>query len=144
LHAPAGPRDACHAEPLPGIRPGFSHGAPADVREYSGELYYALLSFGFFPTSLACVFVLINLILSSYSSDSSSILSCLTLQKSHACLGSAVKAAYEIGKLLGGKMLLFSSAIPTIGLGKLDEKYDQKLIGTPKVTFLYSSFLFFF
>lgn len=52
--------------------------------------------------------------------------------KSTACLGSAVKAAYEVGKLLGGKMLLFSSAIPTVGLGKLDEKYDLKLIGTPK------------
>jgi hypothetical protein len=34
-------------------------------------------------------------------------------------------------------MIVFSSVIPTIGLGSLSENFDQKLLGTNKVYYIH-------
>ena len=54
-------------------------------------------------------------------------------QEVNVCLGSAVKQASELMKRIGGgKMLVFNSVLPAVGEGKLDNRFDTKLLGTPK------------
>eukprot|EP01125_Pyxidicula_operculata_P014797 TRINITY_DN4973_c0_g1_i1.p1 TRINITY_DN4973_c0_g1~~TRINITY_DN4973_c0_g1_i1.p1 ORF type:complete len:818 (-),score=253.42 TRINITY_DN4973_c0_g1_i1:19-2472(-) len=53
-------------------------------------------------------------------------------QEVRTCLGSAMKAAFNVQKNIGGKMLVFSSVLPSLGLGKLEARFDQKLLGTDK------------
>lgn len=46
--------------------------------------------------------------------------------------GVALKAAFEIVKPIGGKIVCFLSNIPTLGTGKLANREDLKLLGTDK------------
>jgi len=50
--------------------------------------------------------------------------------------GVAMKAAFEMMKNIGGKIMLFASALPSQGVGKLKNREDMKLIGTDKETSL--------
>lgn len=47
-----------------------------------------------------------------------------------ACMGSALEAAFQVMHHIGGKMCLFLSTLPTIGLGRLKNREDPKAIGT--------------
>jgi len=47
-----------------------------------------------------------------------------------ACLGSALEAAFQVMHHIGGKMCLFQSTLPTIGLGRLKNREDPKAVGT--------------
>eukprot|EP01121_Diplochlamys_sp_Union-15-3_P010019 TRINITY_DN2768_c0_g1_i1.p1 TRINITY_DN2768_c0_g1~~TRINITY_DN2768_c0_g1_i1.p1 ORF type:complete len:755 (+),score=92.40 TRINITY_DN2768_c0_g1_i1:51-2315(+) len=53
-------------------------------------------------------------------------------QNSQASLGSALKFAFEIVKKIGGKLIVFSSIIPTKGHGALKLREDVNLLGTEK------------
>eukprot|EP01129_Flabellula_baltica_P004575 TRINITY_DN1598_c0_g1_i7.p1 TRINITY_DN1598_c0_g1~~TRINITY_DN1598_c0_g1_i7.p1 ORF type:complete len:718 (+),score=156.54 TRINITY_DN1598_c0_g1_i7:361-2514(+) len=54
-------------------------------------------------------------------------------QDVNVCLGSAVKTASELMKRIGGgKMLVFNSVLPAVGDGALENRFDSKLLGTPK------------
>uniref|UniRef100_A0A6B2KXX6 VWFA domain-containing protein n=1 Tax=Arcella intermedia TaxID=1963864 RepID=A0A6B2KXX6_9EUKA len=53
-------------------------------------------------------------------------------QDNRSCLGTALKAAQHIQKPIGGKMLLFTSNLPSVGLGVLPNRFDPKLLNTPK------------
>jgi len=46
--------------------------------------------------------------------------------------GVALKAAYDIVKGLGGKLIVFASSLPSLGVGKLTNREDLKLLGTDK------------
>jgi len=46
--------------------------------------------------------------------------------------GSALKAAWEVMRQVGGKMLFFLSKLPSVGLGTLKAREDPKLLGTDK------------
>ena len=45
-----------------------------------------------------------------------------------ACLGSALEAAFQVMHHIGGKMCLFQSTLPTIGLGRLKNREDPKVV----------------
>jgi protein transport protein SEC24 len=47
-----------------------------------------------------------------------------------ACMGSALEAAFQVMHHIGGKMCLFQSTLPTVGLGRLKNREDPKVIGT--------------
>ena len=49
-------------------------------------------------------------------------------------LGAALKASLEALTGNGGKMMIFSSAMPTTGPGKMKNREDQSLLGTDKET----------
>jgi len=74
--------------------------------------------------------VVIEALLNKYSTmfQSSQIVETVT--------GVALKAAYEITKNIGGKVMLFTTTLPTQGVGKLKNREDLKLLGTDKETSL--------
>jgi protein transport protein SEC24 len=47
-------------------------------------------------------------------------------------LGSAMQCGFEALKKFGGKMSVFQTSLPMVGLGKLQNRDDPKLIGTEK------------
>lgn len=47
-------------------------------------------------------------------------------------LGVALKAAYNVVKNIGGKLVVFASALPSMGEGKLRNREDLKLLNTDK------------
>jgi len=54
-------------------------------------------------------------------------------KSTQCCIGSGIQGAFNIQKAIGGKILVFSSIVPTIGCGKHPEgDFDNKLLGTPK------------
>lgn len=53
--------------------------------------------------------------------------------KNESCLGSAIKGAFMAMKHIGGKMLVFSACLPTLGEGALRAHRDNpRLLGTEK------------
>ncbi|KAG8720549.1 COPII subunit [Ceratobasidium sp. 394] len=56
-------------------------------------------------------------------------------QDSHAigsALGPALQAAYKLTHTIGGKIIVLSSSLPTLGEGALKPREDPKLLGTAK------------
>ncbi|KAF8609164.1 protein transporter SEC24 [Ceratobasidium sp. AG-I] len=56
-------------------------------------------------------------------------------QEAHAlgsALGPALQAAYKLINTIGGKIIVLSSTLPTLGEGALKPREDPKLLGTPK------------
>jgi protein transport protein SEC24 len=57
-------------------------------------------------------------------------------QNTQACVGPALKAAMHVARTIGGKVLLFSAILPSLGVGKLQARWDAKapevLSGTEK------------
>jgi len=51
-------------------------------------------------------------------------------QTVEACVGSALEAAFQVMHHIGGKMCVFLSSLPTVGLGRLKNREDPKAIGT--------------
>lgn len=45
-------------------------------------------------------------------------------------MGSALEAAFQVMHHIGGKMCVFQSSLPTIGLGRLKNREDPKVVGT--------------
>jgi protein transport protein SEC24 len=53
-------------------------------------------------------------------------------QNVEAALGPALKAAWNVLRLVGGKMMLFLSKLPSLGFAALKPRDDSKLLGTDK------------
>jgi hypothetical protein len=53
-------------------------------------------------------------------------------QNVESALGPALKAAWNVMRIVGGKMLLFLSRLPSVGFASLKMREDQKLLGTDK------------
>jgi len=51
-----------------------------------------------------------------------------------SALGPALRAAFGITRVIGGKILLFQCAMPNLGVAKLKARDDPKLLGTEKET----------
>lgn len=47
-----------------------------------------------------------------------------------SCMGSALEAAYQLMQHIGGKMVVFQSTLPTVGLGKLKNRESAQAIGS--------------
>ena len=48
------------------------------------------------------------------------------------CLGPALKAAHKLIAPIGGKVVVLTASLPTLGVGKLDMREDKKILGTSK------------
>ncbi len=55
-------------------------------------------------------------------------------QNVQACLGPAVKAAMTVARHLGGKVLLFTAQLPSLGVGKLAARFDVKSLAPDSAT----------
>lgn len=53
-------------------------------------------------------------------------------QNVESALGPALKAAWNVMRIVGGKMLLFLSRLPSVGFASLKMREDPKLLGTDK------------
>jgi len=53
-------------------------------------------------------------------------------QNVESALGPALKAAWNVMRIVGGKMLLFLSRLPSVGFASLKMREDPKLLGTEK------------
>ncbi|KAH8819698.1 hypothetical protein F5884DRAFT_658400 [Xylogone sp. PMI_703] len=53
-------------------------------------------------------------------------------QTSVSCMGSALRAGHKLISPLGGKLVVISASLPTLGAGKLEMREDKKLLGTSK------------
>ncbi|KAI5793700.1 transport protein-like protein SEC24 [Peziza echinospora] len=49
-----------------------------------------------------------------------------------SCMGSALKAAHKLISPIGGKIVVLTASLPTLGAGKLEMREDKKLLGTSK------------
>ncbi len=49
-----------------------------------------------------------------------------------SCTGSALSAAKRVIQNVGGKLLLFQTALPSIGEGTLKPRENPRLLGTDK------------
>jgi protein transport protein SEC24 len=47
-------------------------------------------------------------------------------QNTQSCVGPALKAAMHVARTIGGKLLLFSSVLPSLGVGKLQARWNAK------------------
>lgn len=59
-----------------------------------------------------------------------------TVQSSCA-IGSALQVAHKLLANVGGKIIVISASMPTVGIAKLDVRDDRKLLGTAKETSLF-------
>lgn len=59
-----------------------------------------------------------------------------TVQSSSA-LGSALKVAHSLLNNVGGKIIVLSAALPSVGIASLEQRVDRKLLGTAKETALF-------
>ena len=48
------------------------------------------------------------------------------------CMGSALKSAHRLISPIGGKIVVLTASLPTLGAGKLEMREDKKLLGTSK------------
>ncbi|RPB21424.1 COPII component protein [Terfezia boudieri ATCC MYA-4762] len=48
------------------------------------------------------------------------------------CMGSALKSAHKLISPIGGKIVVLTASLPTLGAGKLELREDKKLLGTSK------------
>jgi protein transport protein SEC24 len=55
-------------------------------------------------------------------------------QNVQACLGPAAKAAMTVARHLGGKLLLFTAQLPSLGVGKLAARFDVKSLAPESLT----------
>ncbi|KAJ1325569.1 protein transport protein SEC24 [Microdochium nivale] len=53
-------------------------------------------------------------------------------QDNGSCMGSALRAGHKLISPLGGKMVVLSASLPTLGVGALTMREDKKLLGTSK------------
>ncbi|KEZ43594.1 Protein transport protein SEC24 [Scedosporium apiospermum] len=53
-------------------------------------------------------------------------------QANGSCMGSALRAGHKLISSMGGKLVVLSASLPTLGVGKLDMREDKKLLGTSK------------
>jgi protein transport protein SEC24 len=53
-------------------------------------------------------------------------------QSNGSCMGSALRSGHKLISALGGKIVVLTSSLPTIGEGKLDHRDDKKVLGTSK------------
>ncbi|KAG6041832.1 COPII subunit [Claviceps citrina] len=49
-----------------------------------------------------------------------------------SCMGSALKAGHKLISALGGKIVILTATLPSIGDGKLEMREDKKLLGTSR------------
>jgi len=59
-------------------------------------------------------------------------------QQVESAFGSALKSAFNVIKHIGGKLLVFQSSLPLLGVGKLENREDPKILGTDKETTLFN------
>jgi len=53
-------------------------------------------------------------------------------QGNASCMGPALRAGHRLISAMGGKIVVLSSSLPNLGVGKLDMREDKKLLGTTK------------
>ena len=53
-------------------------------------------------------------------------------QNGGSCLGPALKAAHKLIAPIGGKIVVLTATLPSLGVGKLDMREDKKILGTSK------------
>lgn len=53
-------------------------------------------------------------------------------QSNGSCMGSALRSGHKLISALGGKIVVLTSSLPTIGEGKLEHRDDKKVLGTSK------------
>ena len=53
-----------------------------------------------------------------------------------SCMGSALQAGHKLISAIGGKIIVLTASLPTIGAGKLENREDKKVLGTSKETAL--------
>jgi protein transport protein SEC24 len=53
-------------------------------------------------------------------------------QSNGSCMGPALRAGHRLISAMGGKIVVLSTSLPNLGVGKLDIREDKKLLGTPK------------
>lgn len=53
-------------------------------------------------------------------------------QSNQSCMGSALRAGHKLISALGGKIVVLTSSLPNVGVGKLEMREDKKLLGTSK------------
>src|SRR5690606_35790842 len=52
--------------------------------------------------------------------------------QTQSCMGSALQSAHKLISSVGGKVVVLTASLPTIGAGKLEMREDKKLLGTSK------------
>jgi protein transport protein SEC24 len=50
----------------------------------------------------------------------------------NSCLGPALRAGHRLISSMGGKIVVLSTSLPSLGIGKLDAREDKNLLGTSK------------
>ncbi len=61
-----------------------------------------------------------------------------------SALGSALQAGFKMLSNIGGKLIVCSASLPTLGIGALKNREDPKMLGTTKVrrpTIAYRAFI---
>ncbi|PHH76443.1 hypothetical protein CDD83_4257 [Cordyceps sp. RAO-2017] len=53
-------------------------------------------------------------------------------QNNGSCMGSALRAGHKLISALGGKIVVLTSSLPNVGVGKLEMREDKKILGTSK------------
>ncbi|VUC23646.1 unnamed protein product [Clonostachys rosea] len=53
-------------------------------------------------------------------------------QSNGSCMGSALRSGHKLISALGGKIVVLTASLPTIGEGKLEHRDDKKVLGTSK------------
>lgn len=53
-------------------------------------------------------------------------------QNSSSCMGSALQAGHKLISAIGGKIIVLTATLPSLGAGKLENREDKKLLGTSK------------
>ena len=53
-------------------------------------------------------------------------------KNSTSCMGSALQAGHKLVCAIGGKVIVLTASLPTIGAGKLEMREDKKALGTSK------------
>ncbi|TGZ82761.1 hypothetical protein EX30DRAFT_316534 [Ascodesmis nigricans] len=49
-----------------------------------------------------------------------------------SCMGSALQSGHKLISSIGGKIIVLTASLPNIGVGKLENREDKKLLGTNK------------
>ncbi|CAZ83833.1 unnamed protein product [Tuber melanosporum] len=53
-------------------------------------------------------------------------------QNGSSCMGSALQAGHKLISAIGGKIIVLTATLPSLGAGKLENREDKKLLGTSK------------
>ncbi|KAF8251896.1 COPII component protein [Wilcoxina mikolae CBS 423.85] len=53
-------------------------------------------------------------------------------QNNASCMGSALQAGHKLICAIGGKMVVLTATLPSVGAGKLEMREDKKVLGTSK------------